>query len=247
MSDPTNQPNKAWLIALAARREFDAVAQALGCRLRAGDPGAGYWERVGVSGLGDVGVDLVWTGVGKANACGAVGRVLDSDRHIGVLSAGIAGALPADSGCCACQVLDVVCARESVFADEGVQTPDGFESLAKMGFPLFDDGTDLIAHPKESLDWLDRFSDVSGAVACVSVCSGTDAQSRAVAARTGAIAEAMEGAAIGLGARRVDRRILTGELRVISNTTGARGSQRWDLDGAMDRLGEVIGQAVGAL
>ena len=237
MTDSSKSNQRTWLIALAAPREFEAVARALG-----GDETIAMWKLVHTPMMGEVGLDLVWTGVGKSNAAGAVARVLDVNRHVGVLSAGIAGALPLGSSGPSCSILDVICASESVFADEGVQTPDGFESCAQMGFAPFDNGTDSVVHSSEATAWLMKFSDVQGKVATVSVCSGTDSGARAVVDRTGAIAEAMEGAAVGLAARRIDPSILTGELRVISNTTGDRGAQRWDLDGAMEMLGKTIGR-----
>ena len=57
--------------------------------------------------------------------------------------------------------------------------------------------------------------------------------------RTGAIAEGMEGAACGLVAARTGVRFA--ELRVISNRTGRRDQQGWNLDGAFKRLGEILG------
>lgn len=226
-----------WLIALAAPREFSAVATALGVT----NPYS-MWELIHTPKIGEIEIDLVWTGVGKSNAAGGVARVLDVDRHGGVLSAGIAGALPISGSHQSCSMLDVVCASESIFADEGVQTPDGFESCAQMGFAPFDHGTDSIAHDARTISLLDRVADVQGKIATVSVCSGTDRGAGEVVDRTSAICEAMEGAAVGLAARRIDSHILTGELRVISNTTGDRGAQIWDLDGAMGMLGKTIGR-----
>jgi futalosine hydrolase len=60
-----------------------------------------------------------------------------------------------------------------------------------------------------------------------------------VKARTGAVAEAMEGAAVGLVAHRLG--IPFGEVRIISNTTGDRNLQRWDMKRALASLSEVIG------
>ncbi len=221
---------RSWLIAVAAPKELEAVARGLGYIGQL----PGLWQCACVSPT----IDLLSTGVGKANAAGAVGRVLDPDRHRGVLSVGIAGALPGSG----CQLGDVVCASASVFADEGVQTPDGFESCAQMGFSPFDGDSDSIEHDPYVLDLLNACSDHIGPIACVSVCSGTDRLAGEVAGRTRAIAEAMEGAAAALAAHRVDRSLLTGEVRVISNTAGDRGAQRWDLDGALEKLSEVLGR-----
>ena len=94
------------------------------------------------------------------------------------------------------------------------------------------------------LNWLKPLCDATGPVATVSTCSGTDSLAAAVQTRTGAVVEAMEGAAVALVARRLD--IPCGELRVVSNTTGDRPNQQWDIRGALDRLGAVIGRLAAA-
>src|ERR1051325_1214468 len=65
-------------------------------------------------------IDLITPGVGKANAAGAVARVLDPERHAAVLSVGIAGSYGT------LLLRQVVAASASVYADEGVRTPDQF-------------------------------------------------------------------------------------------------------------------------
>ena len=91
-----------------------------------------------------------------------------------------------------------------------------------------------------------------GAVATVSTCSGTGEGAEAARIRTGAIAEAMEGAAVGQAVARLSDlqpRCEAGfaELRVISNTTGDRSSQRWDLKGALAVLSDLVAELPGAL
>lgn len=188
-------------------------------------------------------VDLVMCGVGKSNAAGAVAKVLDPARHKGVLSIGIAGALPGSG----CELGDVICARSSVFADEGIQTPTGFQSCTQMGFSPFENGLDERVHDQSVIDLLRPFCDHIGPIACVSTCSGTDEHASEIARRTQAIAEAMEGASVALGTHRVDPSILTGELRVISNTTGNRELQQWNLQLAIQRLQSVLGRIASAL
>lgn len=227
--------SRSWLIAIAAPRELDAVLSAFAY---AGDEPM-LWQCVSMSD----GIDLVWTGVGKANASGAVARVLDPNRHLGVLSVGIAGALPGSR----CKLGDVVCASSSIFGDEGIQTPGGFESCAQMGFSPFDNRSDSITHDPEVIEWLSSHCDHVGPVACVSICSGTDPAAAEIAMRTSAIAEAMEGASASLACYRVDGSLRTGELRVISNTTGDRERQLWDLDGALHKLTEVLGRIADGL
>ncbi|MBL4592087.1 MAG: hypothetical protein JKY96_09020, partial [Phycisphaerales bacterium] len=116
----------------------------------------------------------------------------------------------------------------------------GFVSCAEIGFGYFNDGTMGIEHDSQMLDWLGDACDATGVIACVSWCSGEDGCARGVVERTGASVEAMEGAACALVGQRLGVR--TGELRVISNTTGDRDDQRWDLDGALKNLQRVLGR-----
>ena len=85
----------------------------------------------------------------------------------------------------------------------------------------------------------------AGPIATVATCSGTDDAAREVVIRTGALAEAMEGAAVVHAALRLD---LPGiELRSISNTTGDRGQQRWDLPRGLSALREAMLRTVAGL
>ncbi len=191
----------------------------------------------------DSGFDVLCTGVGKSNAAGATARFFDPDAHRGVLCVGIAGALPGSG----LELCDAVVASRSVFADEGIGTDDGLISMADAGFGAFADGSMGHDHDPQLLARIAPLVDRTGVVACVSWCSGTDHCATAVARRTGAIAEAMEGAAVSLAATRVMPAVATAEIRVISNTTGARANQRWALDDALDRLGDVFGRIASAL
>jgi futalosine hydrolase len=191
------------------------------------------------------GLDVVMSGIGKANAAGATARFADAARHDFVLSVGVAGSLEADL-----PVGQVVIGSASVFADEGVETPDGFLDCQAMGFPLGDfSGTAVPASP-EIVSWLNAAVGSGllariGPIATVSTCSGTDRLASQTRDRTLAIAEGMEGAAVGVVARRLG--IAFGELRVISNTTGDRNRQVWDMKLALERLATVIGQLAQAL
>ena len=237
MDNLNNQESKRWLLAVAAPREVEAVLSAFGiAALTLPRP----WQRCELSNR----FDLVYTGVGKANAAGAVARVLDENRHIGVMSVGIAGALPNthSKNDYRSQIGDVICATESVFADEGVQTSSGFIPCSEIGFAIFDDGSDRKKHEPRVVDWLEAFSDACAPIACVSMCSGTDQRARRVVQSSDAVAEAMEGAAVSLAAHRVSKSMLSAELRVISNTTGERSEQVWDLDEALSKLVAVLGR-----
>jgi futalosine hydrolase len=170
--------------------------------------------------------------VGKAHAAGGVARALDPARHALVLAVGVAGGYPP------LQPLEVVCATECVFGDEGVARDTGFDDLASLGFPAFPGGMSLAVSPRVQAA-LHPSATIRGPVATVSTCSGTDALSTALAARTRAIAEVMEGAAVALVASRLG--VEFGELRVISNTTGGRERQVWKLKESLAKLSSVIG------
>lgn len=216
---------KRVLLAVAAPAEADAVAKAFG--LPGGFP---EWRLCTLSER----FDLVVTGVGKAAAAGGVGRVLDAGLHGLVLSVGIAGTLSARA-----VIGSVVVADRCDLADDGIGTDDGFLSLESRGFGPFPGGLSGLAVPAGVVVALRPLGEVFGPVATVSVCSGTDALAARLTA-AGYVAEAMEGAALGLVAARVG--VPFGELRVISNTTGERSKQRWELKPSLARLAEVLGR-----
>jgi len=212
------------LLAVAAEIEAGAVAAGLGIQL----PHTRSWAPIQLVPQ----VELVMTGVGKACAAGGVAHVLDPARHAGVLSIGIAGGYPPT------QLGATVVASASVFADEGVATLQGFEDLAKLGFPPTATGISVPA-ADSLIEALRPHADAVGPIATVSTCSGTDALAQDFQRRTGALAEAMEGAAIALVAQRFG--VPFGELRVISNTTGNRHQQTWRIKDALSTLSRVIG------
>jgi futalosine hydrolase len=192
--------------------------------------------------------EMLVTGVGKVNAAAGVAGYLERFNPAAVISAGIAGVLPGAG----VEMLGVVAGSASVYADEGVETPTGFIDCAAMGFGLGPFEGSAIEADAGLLERMRRVADVVGRIATVSTCSGTDERARAVLERTGAVCEAMEGAAVGHvvarhGGARGSARIPFCELRVISNTTGDRGKQRWDLKGALARLTGVLGRARGEL
>ncbi|MCW5774904.1 MAG: futalosine hydrolase [Phycisphaeraceae bacterium] len=209
-------PGRRTLLAVAARAEADAVLAGLS---QAGDaPPAWTLTPIGER------FDLVLTGVGKANAAGAVASTLDHARHAAVINLGVAGSLP---GASPPPIGGLVLATASVLADDGIATPGGFITQAQLGFPPSElTGMEFPADPS-LLSALGALGSVLSPIATVSTCSGTDALAADLARRTGAAAEAMEGAAVALVAHRL--RIPFAELRAISNTTGNRGTQHWDL------------------
>ena len=182
------------------------------------------------------GFSVVVSGVGRVNAAVATALALERGNHDAAISVGVAGALPgSDLG-----VGDQVVADRAVYAEEGMLAPDGFHDLASMGFPpaSFFQGNAVACDPGliEGLRTALPEARV-GSVATVATCSATDAGAVMVSERTGAIAEAMEGAAVIHAAGLLG--VPGGEIRVISNQTGDRDHQGWDLEGAMKSLGAM--------
>jgi futalosine hydrolase len=220
----------AWLLVVAAAAEARAVLAGLQADSRLAS------EEWRLHRLGN-GFDIIVSGIGKANAAAAAAQGIDPSRHAAVVSIGVAGALPGTAGD---QLVlgDVVAATASVYADEGLQTPEAFVDCGQMGFPLGPFLGNRIEADPGVLEVLRRVAGVEGAVATVSTCSGTDVLAQQVRERTGAVAESMEGAAVAQVARRLG--VACGELRVISNSTGDRGGQQWDLKGALAKLEQVV-------
>lgn len=190
--------------------------------------------------IGDLGdrVVIVAGGVGRTNAaCCTTQAIIDLGRFDMVMSAGVAGSLPGSE----ISIGDTVLASHSVYMEEGIETESGFADLASMGFPLGGFNGNAVPGDPGLLRHLGE-SFPMGRVATVATCSGTDARAAAVAERTGAVAEAMEGAAVLHAAQRLH--VPAVELRAISNTTGDRQQQIWDLETGLRRLGEAVAIAV---
>jgi len=243
------------LVAVASPREALAVARGLGGPVPETPwepiPMRGGTSRPGAGARGTP-VDCVLTGVGKAAAAGGVARALDPGIHGAVLSLGVAGSIShptkarpdgSDQKTRTRVIGDVVFGSYSVFADDGVELGDRVLGLDEMGFGPFPDGAVGVSGDESIVENMAGLIDARGVIATVSAGSGTDACAARVRDRTGALAEAMEGAAVGLVAARLGLRFA--ELRVISNTTGDRDRQRWDLDLALDVL-ERVSRALAA-
>jgi futalosine hydrolase len=219
-SVPTEPGLVIFLIPTA--REYAAVARAL----RVSGEAAPWTLAPGGSNIA-----LAMSGIGKSNAAGAAGALLGRlDRPRALVCLGVAGALPGGPA----GIGEVILASDSRFGDEGVQTDEGFLTCEELGFPI-GPPRGAVAIDPELAAVLAPLADHQGVIAAVSTCAGTDDLARR--RRDGAIAEAMEGAAAGLVAWRLG--VPFAELRVISNTTGARERQIWDLDRALGRLAEV--------
>ena len=186
-------------------------------------------------------VDVVVAGIGRTNAAAATAEAIARAAAAGrpysaAVSAGIAGALPGSNLAHGAIVVSECC----VYAEEGIELPGGFGDMAALGFPLGNFHGNRVPAARELCDAFAGLGPVAP-IATVATCSGTDAAARRVRERTGAVAEAMEGAAVVHAALRAG--VPGVEVRAISNTTGDRPSQRWDMPAALAALAR-IGDAV---
>ena len=184
---------------------------------------------------------VVVGGIGRTNAAVATTTTIHDEGPFDfVISAGVAGSLP-DSGL---SIGDIVVASSCVYVEEGLITPDGFQDMKAMGFSLGDFSGNTVPVDSTLLGRLGAIG-VTGSIATVATCSGTDEQAALVADRTCCLCEAMEGAAVVHAARLAG--LLAIEIRAISNTTGNRDAQQWDLGLALDNLGTAVNTAISAL
>jgi futalosine hydrolase len=175
-------------------------------------------------------VPVIATGVGAVNAASALTQFLERDGARRVIVCGIGGAYPKSN----LRIGDAVWASSECYGDLGVLTPSGFLDMQAMGFPLIAGAENV--YNSLPLDIVPS----SGAVpfATVNTCTGEDAAAAAMAQRTGAAVENMEGAAIAHVARLYG--IPCGEVRGISNLTGNRDRAAWKVKEAAAAAQEAL-------
>ncbi|MEE2912492.1 MAG: futalosine hydrolase [Planctomycetota bacterium] len=184
------------------------------------------------------GASVVASGIGKTNAAVATTRTIDTQGPFDiVISAGIAGSLPKSN----LSIGDVVVANACVYAEEGVITQGGFQDMKAMGFELGNFEGNAVPVDSVLLERIGKIGRI-GSIATVATCSGTNEQAKCIADRTGCICEAMEGAAVVHAARIAGLPAI--EIRTISNTTGKRDAQEWDIELALSNLGVAINAAI---
>lgn len=234
--DPVINSESRCLLVVAAPKELSAVLEGFDRAIHT-QPALGVPIRL------DDSFDAILAGVGKASAAAATTRALTIGKYTSVISIGIAGSLPKhDQSGHALDIGQSINAMRSTFSDEGVGAPDGFIPLSEIGFAPFVNNQMGMDHDPTLTVALSQLTDTAGIIATVSWCSGDDGCAQGVVRRTGAIAEAMEGAAVCVASQMIDPTIGTGELRVISNTTGHRDQQVWDLGLALGRLTHLCEQ-----
>jgi futalosine hydrolase len=168
-------------------------------------------------------------GIGQVNMAMQLTRLLDSDTPTAVLLCGCAGYYPASG----LKIGDLALATDEYFADLGVATTEQFVPLEKLDLPQ---QSHLAPVVKQSLP-LDQtlfnrarkiLPEITcGTFATVNCCSGSPELSFELERRSDAICESMEGAAAAQVCE--NRGVPLLELRGMSNPTGTRDPQQWDV------------------
>jgi len=179
----------------------------------------------------DVRFRVIAGGVGPAAAAASAAFALAEEKADLVVSAGIGGGFAEVA-----PVGSVVVASESIAADLGAETPDGFAGVDQLGF-----GTNRIPADaglnERLLDALARAGIPAslGPVLTLSTVTGSAETAARLAARVpGAAAEAMEGYGVAEAARRLDLPFL--EIRAVSNAVGPRDRAAWRIGDALAAL-----------
>jgi futalosine hydrolase len=178
--------------------------------------------------------EVLVCGVGKTGAAAATAARLAKGGVRGVISFGVAGAYPGEG----LDLGDVVVATEVGVVDEGLQTAERLVPFARAGMAVPGAGwmlcdQALVGDAPENLE----FRLVRGRIATVSACSGT-ARLAAERAATGAVAEAMEGAAVAHAATLFS--LPFAEVRGISNLCGPRDGAPFDLPAALRNAARML-------
>jgi futalosine hydrolase len=202
------------LVVTAVAAERDAVADSVF---------AGPIDPIGpYAAFAGSGLTLISSGVGPAAAAAATATALAlaaEDQYVLVVSAGIGGGFAGRAA-----LGELVEATVIVAADLGAESPEGFLSVAQLGF-----GSGEIEAAELGLAGARR-----GPILTVSTVTGSERRAAELAAR-GGVAEAMEGFGVAEAARQFG--IAVGEVRAISNLAGLRQRANWDIKGALTALG----------
>jgi len=189
-------------------------------------------------------------GVGIAAAAAGTARLLATGRYRAVLCAGIGGGFAGRI-----DVGGTALATESVAADLGADSPDGFLALSALGFGPTVHATDAGLRTALSATLPDA---TAGPILTVHTVTGTATGAATIGARhPDAVAEGMEGFGVATAAAGAGVAGLAGvagvafaEVRTISNLVGPRDRAGWRIPDALaglTELGRAVGKAVGKL
>ena len=178
-------------------------------------------------------MELLLTGIGQTTTAINLTRFLERETPQAILMIGCGGCYP-NSGL---HIGDLALATQEIFGDLGTMTEQGFLPLENMNIPVMPPPIQRIklesSLQQSVASLLQKTSDgqphrlLSGPFVTVNTCSGQSQLSSELETRTGGICENMEGAAAAQVCSLYQVPFL--ELRGISNPTGTRDPEQWDL------------------
>lgn len=181
---------------------------------------------------------LHYTGIGVVNTAQALTWALETRLPSLVLQFGIAGAY-VPSGL---PVGAVALATEEIYGDLGVLTPDGWQPMDLIGFPLLPGDPPRFNRFPLNLDLVHRAAEACGGEAgpfvTVSTCSGMQSAGDEIHARFGALCESMEGAAAAHVCALYGVPFL--EVRGVSNLVEDRDRSRWRIPQAATAAQDAV-------
>ena len=220
------QPNQEILVIAATDTELEPARELLG-------------KNTG-------GIRIATTGAGKVSAALATLELVQEKRPDWIIQTGCAGAYPSSG----LATGDAAIANLEIFADEGVEAPGGFLSMEDLALPQAAREGELIYNrvPVDgpSKTTLDSIRSVigngprikTGHFCTVSCGSGTDAASSRIVETWNPLVESMEGASAALVAWKHSVRF--SEIRGVSNTTGNRNREEWEIPAACEVAARVL-------
>ncbi|SDI91821.1 futalosine hydrolase [Natribacillus halophilus] len=190
-------------------------------------------------GIGETsGIDVAIAGVGPAQAAARTAFALPKDEYRMVVSVGIGGGFKNRAA-----IGDIVISDRLIAAELGAESSQSFIPIDELGF-----GTNVITADDSSVQRLSsRLIEKNqrvhtGAILTLSMVTGTDDTAHALIHRyPDACAEAMEGFGVATAAAEQNLPVL--EIRSISNLTGPRDKENWNIKEALASL-EPAGAAI---
>lgn len=183
---------------------------------------------------------IAHSGIGQVNMALAAHALLRQCQSRQVVLIGCGGSYPGSG----LSNGDLVLASSECYGDLGVETDDDFLYLDKIGnkeqaitarkvHKTFEFKKDVIMTTAQTVP-----EAMIGPVVTVNCCSGTRSLSDKLQQRTNGICENMEGAAAAQVCQELGRNLI--ELRGISNPTGTRDPQQWDLHKGVERAQQAL-------
>ncbi|TVP88671.1 MAG: futalosine hydrolase [Alkalicoccus sp.] len=170
-------------------------------------------------------------GFGPVEAAVRTAVLLGTEKPDMVINAGVAGGFAGRSS-----IGDTVLGSESILADLGADSPDGFISAEQLGFGK---NTWCSKTASSVLPAFPAQTTHLGQILTLSTATGTESGEQNLRKRyPEACAEAMEGAGVASAADAAGIPFL--ELRTISNKVGPRDLAGWELSRALNALTDSI-------